>query len=231
MENETIFYIFGGTLAALAVIVSFLGIRSEGFPGSRALFSGITLAFVVLVAGTATFGVASARDEQAAREAEEAEHAEEGHAEPGAEGEAATPGAEGGGTGAQPPNEPAGEDTATPEAGDGDKQGGGQPGGGQGAATGGPGGTLELAADPVQLLFDKTELTSKPGEVTIDFTNPSAVPHDVAILDGEEELAKSDLIAESETSVSAELAPGSYQFICTVPGHAEAGMQGVLTVR
>ncbi len=97
-------------------------------------------------------------------------------------------------------------------------------------APAGAGATLQLAADPAALEFDKTELAGKPGEVTIEFTNPAQIAHDVAILRGEEELAKSDLISEGETSVSAELEPGQYTFICTVPGHAEAGMQGTLAV-
>jgi uncharacterized cupredoxin-like copper-binding protein len=30
--------------------------------------------------------------------------------------------------------------------------------------------------------------------------------------------------------VSANLQPGEYKFLCTVPGHAEGGMEGTLTV-
>jgi plastocyanin len=107
-------------------------------------------------------------------------------------------------------------------------------GGGEGAAAPevkGPGGTLALAADPAEILFDKNQLTSKPGEVTIEFTNPSTLEHDVAILQGDQQIAKSALIADGETSVSAELAPGAYTFLCTVPGHAESGMEGTLTVK
>jgi len=95
----------------------------------------------------------------------------------------------------------------------------------------GPGGTLQLAASPTEIAFDTTELTSKPGEVTIDFDNPAAIEHDVAIEQEGKEIAKSELITEGKTSVSVDLAPGTYTFLCTVPGHAEAGMQGVLTVR
>jgi plastocyanin len=95
----------------------------------------------------------------------------------------------------------------------------------------GPGGTLTLAADPTQIAYDKTALSSKPGPVTIDFENPSQVSHDVAIAKGSEEIAKSELIAQAKTSVTADLAPGKFVFYCTVPGHREAGMEGTLTVK
>jgi plastocyanin len=121
---------------------------------------------------------------------------------------------------------------------------GGEPGGAagggaeQGAAAGGqekapvsgPGGTLQLAASPTEIAFDKKELSSAPGEVTIDFSNPAPLEHDVAIEKDGKEIAGSELIAEGKTSVTADLAPGTYTFLCTVPGHAEAGMTGTLTV-
>ncbi len=96
----------------------------------------------------------------------------------------------------------------------------------------GPGGTLQLAAEPTELAFDKASLSSKPGKVTIDFTNPATLEHDVAIEGAEgEEIATSQLIGKGKTSVSADLAPGTYHFFCTVPGHREAGMEGTLVVK
>jgi plastocyanin len=95
----------------------------------------------------------------------------------------------------------------------------------------GPGGTLKLSADPTQLAFDTTKLTSKPGKVTIDFENPSTIQHDVVIEQNGKEIAGTALIAEGKASVTADLAPGTYTFLCNVPGHAEAGMEGTLTVR
>jgi len=90
--------------------------------------------------------------------------------------------------------------------------------------------TLKLAADPTQVAFDTTELSAKSGEVTIDFDNPSALEHDVAIEQDGEQIAISETITEGSTSVSADLEPGTYTFLCTVPGHAEAGMEGTLTI-
>jgi plastocyanin len=95
----------------------------------------------------------------------------------------------------------------------------------------GPGGTLKLSASPTQLAFNTTKLTSKPGKVTIDFTNPAAIEHDVAIEQNGKEIASSLLVSKGKTSVAADLAPGTYTFLCTVPGHAEAGMEGTLTVK
>jgi len=91
--------------------------------------------------------------------------------------------------------------------------------------------TLQLAASPTKIAYDTTELTAKAGKVTIDFDNPAAVEHDVAIEQNGNEIAKSALISEGKTSVTAELEPGTYTFLCTVPGHAEAGMEGTLTIQ
>ena len=77
---------------------------------------------------------------------------------------------------------------------------------------------------PTEIAYDTTSLTSKPGKVTIDFTNPSALEHDVAIeAESGKEIATSPLIAKGKTSVSADLAPGTYHFYCTVPGHRRSG--------
>jgi plastocyanin len=162
----------------------------------------VVLWFVLLVGAATTFSVLNAKDEEKAKAAEFAEANEEIEREENEE-----PGAEGA-------EEPKPGQEAAPEEG----------------ATG-PGGTLQLAADPTNIAYDKTSLTGKPGKVTIDFKNPSAISHDVVIEEGSTEIAKSELIAEAETSVTADLAPGSYTFYCSVPGHAEAGMEGTLTVK
>ena len=95
----------------------------------------------------------------------------------------------------------------------------------------GPVGTVQLAASASALAFDTKALNSKPGKVTIDFDNPAALEHNVAIEKDGSVIAESETLAEGKTSVSADLAPGTYTFLCTIPGHAEAGMEGTLTVR
>lgn len=90
--------------------------------------------------------------------------------------------------------------------------------------------TLQLSASPTKIAFDTTKLSAQAGKVTIDFTNPSALEHDVAIEQNGKQIAISETIAEGKTSVSANLEPGAYTFLCTIPGHAEAGMEGTLTI-
>jgi plastocyanin len=101
-----------------------------------------------------------------------------------------------------------------------------------GAETETPAGTtIQLAADPSgRLEFDPQRLEAPAGKVTIVFTNDSSVEHDVAVV-GNGVFVKSKRVANGgKTSVTAQLAPGTYEYYCTVPGHQQAGMQGVLVV-
>ena len=99
-------------------------------------------------------------------------------------------------------------------------------------ASGGGGATeLKLIADPGGALkFDKTELTAKPGKVTISMDNPSDVPHAVEVEgNGVEEETKT--VTGAKADVTVDLKAGEYEFYCPVDGHKEAGMEGTLTVR
>jgi plastocyanin len=101
-----------------------------------------------------------------------------------------------------------------------------------GEAEGGGGGTLAIEAASSGLAYASDTATAKAGSVTIDFTNPQPVGHDVAIeSSGGETIAETEVVSEGESSTTAELKPGTYKFYCTVPGHREAGMEGTLTVK
>jgi len=165
-------------------------------------FPVVILWFVLLVGGATAFSVLHAKDEERHKAAEFEKAGEEFEAE--GNDDAAGAAAPAGG-----------EASPEPEA----------------KAASGPGGTLQLAADPSAIAYDTTSLATKPGKVTIDFSNPSAIEHDVAIERDGEEVAKSELVTEADASVSAELEPGTYTFLCTVPGHAAAGMEGTLVVK
>ena len=202
MSDATVFYILAGVLAVSAVIVSFLGIKVEKFPGKAGPV--VVLVFIAIVGAATTFAVLNGQHEEEVRAAELEEAGEVFEEEENNPEE---------NTGA--PEESS--DTATSEGG--------------GATVSGPGGTVELAASPTELAYDTKSLSSEPGEVVIDFENPAAIDHDVAIEQDGKEIAKTELIAEGKTSVEAKLPIGTYTFFCSVPGHREAGMEGTLTVK
>jgi plastocyanin len=107
------------------------------------------------------------------------------------------------------------------------------PEGGKEAGGGGGASTLSFEADPSgELAYTTTEASAEAGKVTIDFKNPQSLTHDVAVeSSGGEEVGKTELIGEGETSTTVNLKPGKYTFYCSVPGHREAGMEGTLTVK
>jgi plastocyanin len=93
--------------------------------------------------------------------------------------------------------------------------------------------TLQFEADPKgELAYTSTSETAKAGNVTVEFKNPQALTHDVAIEDSSgKEVGATELIADGSDTTSVDLKPGTYTYFCTVPGHREAGMEGSLTVK
>ena len=93
------------------------------------------------------------------------------------------------------------------------------------------GGALTIPADPsgaLSFLFGKA--IAKPGPVTISMPNQSPIQHNISIqgpVNG-----KGPIIGHGATSsFQVTLKPGTYTFLCDVPGHAAAGMKGTLTVK
>jgi plastocyanin len=193
-------------------VVSFFGLRNKEFPGSKGALAGGIAIFAVLVFATMATGVRNAEEEQDHRENEEAEAAAH---ETELENEAAQAEevgqAGGGAAGAQLE-----EDTS-----------------GQGGGTGGQSGdTVDLSApEDGSLAYEPDSLQASAGNVTIKFSNPATVGHDVHIEGDGEDLAASDVVADGETTeASADLEAGDYTFYCSIPGHREGGMEGTLTV-
>ena len=97
----------------------------------------------------------------------------------------------------------------------------------------GPVETIDVASPADgSLVFTPNGLEAKPGNVAIDYDNPSPVPHSIAVA-----TANGNVIGQvqpfsggKQTLDLNDLKPGKYVFYCTVPGHREAGMQGDLTV-
>jgi plastocyanin len=93
-------------------------------------------------------------------------------------------------------------------------------------------GPLSIAANPHGLLaFSTTTLSAASSHVTIVFTNRSPLPHNFTIAN-----AKGKVLGATPTfmggtrTLTLTLAPGTYTYYCSVPGHELAGMKGTLTV-
>ena len=67
---------------------------------------------------------------------------------------------------------------------------------------------------------------AEPGTYTVNFVNDGGVPHDVTFADGTKIAAEAHATATGELAVPAE----GMTFICSVPGHSDAGMTGEVMV-
>ncbi len=94
------------------------------------------------------------------------------------------------------------------------------------------GASLKLSADPGGALkFTTSSLNAKAGKVTITMSNPSSLPHAIAV-QGSGISQKGKTVGQGGTStITVSLKPGKYTFYCPVDGHKQAGMKGTLTVK
>jgi plastocyanin len=68
------------------------------------------------------------------------------------------------------------------------------------------------------------------GTVTFVLRNDGPAPHDFAIR-GNGADQKTPIIQQGKTaSLTVDLKPGTYAYICSIPGHDHLGMQGTFTV-
>ncbi len=93
--------------------------------------------------------------------------------------------------------------------------------------------TLSVAANSEgQLAYDKTSLTAKAGNVSIDFTNMASLSHNLTVASSSGAVVgATPTFQGGSKTVSLNLKPGTYKFYCSVPGHRAAGMEGTLTVQ
>ncbi len=98
-------------------------------------------------------------------------------------------------------------------------------------AAGGGGEALTLSSpEDGSLRFDKEELTAPAGSVSITYSNPSQVPHAVAIDGNGVDESGETVTASDAPPLTVDLDPGEYAFYCPVGQHRSAGMEGTLTV-
>lgn len=100
------------------------------------------------------------------------------------------------------------------------------------AASAGTGSNVvRITAATSGLRYTRTNLTARAGKIEIVFANPSSLPHNVRLEQGESEKGGTKVVTHATTRAFVTLKVGKYHFYCSVPGHEDAGMQGYLTVR
>lgn len=103
---------------------------------------------------------------------------------------------------------------------------GGGAGGSSEASGGSADGVLRVVGQD-DLRWDVEELTAPAGTVEFELVCEEAVNHNLVIEELDEQVAA---CAPGETVTgSIDLDPGTYTYVCTVPGH-ESSMRGELTV-
>ncbi|MBI4278196.1 MAG: cupredoxin domain-containing protein [Armatimonadetes bacterium] len=81
-----------------------------------------------------------------------------------------------------------------------------------------------------EFAFVPKSITVKPGAVRIEAVNKGAIEHDLVITNLKN--ATTQTVRPGKTgTLSVTLGPGSYQVICNVPGHKEAGMVATLVAK
>ena len=86
-------------------------------------------------------------------------------------------------------------------------------------------GTIDVKA--FDLGFTPNQLTvDKAGRYAVTLTNTGQVPHDITFPTGETAQAP----AGGSATVEVNVPEGGITFLCSIPGHAQAGMQGSISV-
>jgi len=88
--------------------------------------------------------------------------------------------------------------------------------------------TIEITAEEFE--FSPTEIKMEPGQpLELTLNNKGAIAHNVTFTDSD--IATETIQGGGKTTVTTTFdEPGRYEFICSVPGHANAGMRGVVIV-
>jgi plastocyanin len=91
---------------------------------------------------------------------------------------------------------------------------------------------VAISANPKgALMFSKTSLTAKAGKVTIAFTNQAPEGHNFTLkTSGGQTVGATPTFNGATKTLTVTLKPGTYTYLCTVPGHATGGMTGTLKV-
>lgn len=100
-------------------------------------------------------------------------------------------------------------------------------------------GSYDVVVEARDITFDAKQYTTPAGTVKVGYVEAGKLVHDLVVqdaagaklrIDGGDDEGKLVVTSHSDAAGTIDLAPGAYTLICTVPGHAAAGMKAALTV-
>jgi uncharacterized cupredoxin-like copper-binding protein len=85
-----------------------------------------------------------------------------------------------------------------------------------------------LVMDMKDVKFVPDELEARAGSITVAVKNSDLFWHTFTI---RELNANVSVPVQAQRTLTFQAQAGTYEFICAIPGHTQAGMKGTLTVR
>jgi uncharacterized cupredoxin-like copper-binding protein len=94
---------------------------------------------------------------------------------------------------------------------------------------------IELKVTATDLKFTPNQLTAKVGQpIKVVLENKGVIEHDISfqgkLVGGADQKSAMAKPGQTVTLEFTPTAKGKFEFVCTVPGHKEAGMKGTITV-
>ena len=89
-----------------------------------------------------------------------------------------------------------------------------------------------IALKAKEFLYEPKETTAQAGEIVFVVKNDGAIEHNFVLQDAAQKTLAAVAVIEPGTlaQVKAVLTPGTYNIICSLPGHREAGMVATLRI-
>lgn len=84
-----------------------------------------------------------------------------------------------------------------------------------------------IAGKPTEFHFTLSKKSAAKGSVTFKLANKGKLAHDFKIAGRTTKMVQPG----KSTTLRVVLKAGKFKYLCTVPGHAAAGMRGTLTVK
>jgi plastocyanin len=91
------------------------------------------------------------------------------------------------------------------------------------------GGTATVTIEAHDVFFNVTKINAPAGKLDIHYVEKGSQQHTL-VIDGVKGFKLEVGPSSSSDDGTVTLAPGSYTYYCTIPGHRAQGMQGTITV-